>query len=660
MHITKPLPVTMTLISILAATPSVAEGWQHIGGDAGGSRHAELTQITPDNVAGLELAWTYRTGAVDRARNWERDITETIDFQATPILLPEEAGGHLIICTPFSRVIALNPATGKERWIFDPDIDMTPYAGRFKCKGAAYWQYDSVAEDQACRHRLFLATPDRRLIAFDARDGRPCESFGDGGTIDVTPIMAAEPPADSLQGAQLLSPPAVVNGIVVISHTASKFKSAYSMRGSVRAFDGITGEYKWSFDPLVRDPDSGYEPTPLEVGGGNVWSLMSVDNERDLIFLPTASPAPNYWGVHRPGDNRWADSTVALRGATGKFVWGFQVVHHDLWDRDNPAQPIAVDIVMDGEVVPAVIQLTKVGLVFAFHRETGEPLFPIEERPVPTGGIAGEQVSPTQPFPVKPPSLVRNTLSPDDAWGLNFLDRNACRKKIASMRHGHMYEPPSEQGVVMYPQPGGGSNWAGGTYDNNRHILVTPVSEMPFYVKFIPEDEVEDPQAASGPLAGNPMQGPGFMAGTNYALEQGPLMSPSFTPCTAPPWASLVAVDMSRGEILWKVPFGVLDKMMPIPIPLKWGPPFAGGPISTSTGLVFIGASSDARVRAFDIETGEELWVREIPTSAQATPMTYMRDGRQYVVFAAGGHSWFYPQGIDDYVLAFALPEAKQ
>ena len=276
---------------------------------------------------------------------------------------------------------------------------------------------------------------------------------------------------------------------------------------------------------------------------------------------------------------------------------------------------------------------------------------------MPTDGLPGEELSPTQPYPVKPPVLVRNTLTPDDAWGFTAFDRGVCRDKIESMRHGSQYEPPSEQGTIFYPQVGGGSNWAGGSFDPGRQILVTPVFEMPYYVKFIPNDQVEDPEAASTPLAGNPMQGPGFMKGTGYALEQGPLMSPFFSPCTAPPWASLVGVDMSKGEILWKVPFGLLDKMMPIPIPLKWGPPFAGGPISTATGLVFIGGSSDSRVRAFLAETGEEIWVREIPTSAQSTPMTYMRDGRQYVVFAAGGHSWFYPQGIDDYVLAFALPE---
>jgi quinoprotein glucose dehydrogenase len=259
-------------------------------------------------------------------------------------------------------------------------------------------------------------------------------------------------------------------------------------------------------------------------------------------------------------------------------------------------------------------------------------------------------LSPTQPFPVKPPVLVRNEISPDDAWGFTVFDQRACRRKIESMRHGSQYEPIMVgTGTIMYPQPGGGSNWGGGAFDPQRNLLVTPVSQIPYYVKLIPREEV-DPEAASKPGAGAPMQGPGYIGGTPYAVEQGPLFSPSFSPCTAPPWNMLVAVDMAVGEIKWKVPFGVLDKLMPVPIPLDFGTPSAGG-------LVFIGATSDARIRAYDIDTGEELWQFKAPTSAQATPMTYMVNGRQYVVFAAGGHSWYYAQGINDYLLAFALPE---
>ena len=633
-----------------------AQGWAHYGGDPGGSRFSALDQIDRSNVARLELAWQYRTGAV--AANPKLKIF--IDFQATPTLLPAAAGASLMVCDPFSKVIALDPATGEERWTYDPKINKTPYAGRFKCKGVEYWEDTRAAEDAACRHRLFVATADKRLIALDARSGGLCAGFGEQGSVNVEPYIKALKPAEGVQGTQLLSPPTAINGIVAVASTSNKFKSSSSVNGAIRGFDARTGELRWTFDPLVRDASTGLEPTNPEIGGGNNWVPMSADYERDLLFIPTASPAPNYWGAHRPGDNRYANSIIAVRGTTGEVVWHFQTLHHDVWDRDVGSPPIVVDIRRDGEQVPAVIQLVKTGMLFAFERETGEPLWPIEERPVPTDtDIEGEQLSPTQPFPTKPPVLVRNSITPDDAWGFTFWDRNACRQKIASMRHGGHYEPMMTTGTVMYPQPGGGSNWGGGAFDPQRNLLITPVSQIPYYVKLIPQEQLTEEQKkqARKPAAGAPMQGPGYIGGTPYAVEQGPLMSPSFTPCTAPPWNLLVAVDMVRGEIKWKIPFGDLDKLMPVTIPLNLGAPSAGGPIVTAGGLIFIGATPDSKIRAYDIDTGEEVWEFRAPTSAMATPMTYQVDGRQYVVFAAGGHSWYDAKGVDDYLLAFALPE---
>jgi len=647
------LPASLITLWALSLTVAQAQGWPAYGGDPGGSRFSALDQINRTNVSELELAWTYRTGAVkaNPALRW------AIDFQATPILLPQDAGGHLVVCDPFTRVIALDPVSGEERWSFDPEIDKRPLAGRFKCKGVALWQSPEPAPEKTCSSRLFIATADKRLLAIDASSGAACDDFGDAGTVNVDALIRNTLPAEGVDATQLLSPPAIVQDVVAVSSTSSKFESAYSVNGAIRGFDVRTGELRWSFDPLIRDDSTGFEPTPAEIGGGNNWTPMSVDNERDLLFIPTASPAPNYWGQHRPGDNRYANSIIALRGSTGEVVWHFQTLHHDVWDRDVGSPPIVVDIRRDEETVPAVIQLVKTGMVFVFNRETGEPLFPIEERPVPTDtDIPGEILSPTQPFPVKPPVLVRNSISVDDAWGFTVFDRNACRKKIASMRHGSHYEPMSTKGTIMYPQPGGGSNWGGGAFDPKRNLLVTPVSQIPYYVKLIPREEV-DPEQAGKPGAGAPMQGPGYIGGTPYAVEQGPLFSPSFSPCTAPPWNMLVAVDMVEGDIKWKIPFGTLDKLMPVPIPLNFGTPSAGGPIITGGGLIFIGATSDSKVHAYDIDTGEVLWEMTAPTSAQATPMTYEADGRQFVVFAAGGHSWYYAQGIDDYLLAYALPE---
>jgi quinoprotein glucose dehydrogenase len=642
--------VVLTITAFGAS--AIAQDWMHYGGDEGGSRFSSLTQINRENVTDLELAWTYRTGAVEA----NSKLRMFIDFQATPILLPEEAGGHLIVCDPFTKVIALDPGTGEERWTFEPKFSKVPYAGRFKCRGLAQWRDPDAEADAACATRLFLPLPDLRLLAIDARNGDRCSDFGDNGAVDVKPLIEAMEPAEGVIGTQLLSTAVIVSGVVVVTTTSNKFKSASSVNGAIRGFDARNGKLRWTFDPLVRVATDGMEPTPQSVGGGNVWTMMSIDSERDLLFLPTASPAPNFWGVHRPGDNRYANSIVALRGSTGEVVWHFQVVHHDIWDRDMSSQPIAVDIRREGETIPAVIQLTKSGMAFVFNRETGESLFPIEERPVPTDGIPNEQVSPTQPFTVKPPPLVRQTLSPDDAWGFTFFDRNFCRKRIASLRHGNMYEPPSLEGTIMYPQVGGGSNWGGGAFDPQRNLLITPVSQIPYFIRLIPREDV-DPKTAKLPQAGAPMQFPGYIGGTPYALEQGPLMSPFFAPCTAPPWNMLVAVDMAEGEIKWKVPFGALDKLMPVPVPLDWGVPSAGGPIITAGGLIFIGATADSRIRAYDIDTGEELWQDMMPTSAMSSPMTYTKNGRQYVVIAAGGHSWYYPAGIDDYLLAYALPE---
>jgi len=616
-----------------------------------------LEQINRDNVAGLELAWVYRTGAVDENPKLERFI----DFQATPILLPEEAGGHLIVCTPFTKVIALDPRNGAERWTFEPEFSKVPYAGHFKCRGLSQWRDPKAAPDKRCATRLFLPLPDLRLMAIDARDGERCPGFGADGVVDVRPLVEAMEPAQGVIGMQLLAPAAVINGVVVVTTTSNKLKSAQSVNGAVRGFDARSGKLRWTFDPLVRIAANGLDATPQNVGGGNVWTIMSADSERDLLFLPTASAAPNFWGVHRPGDNRYASSIVAVRGSTGKVVWHFQLVHHDVWARDVPSPPIVTDIRRDGELIPVVIQLSKSGMVFAFHRESGEPLFPIEERPVSTDGIPGEQLSPTQPFTAKPPPLVRMGITPDDAWGVTIFDRSICRQMIKALRWGPLYESPSTRGTIMYPHAGGASNWGGGAFDPERNMLIAPVSELPYFIRLVPIEEV-DPDTAKLPLAGVPTQAPGYIEGTPYAIEQGQLSSPFSTPCTAPPWSQLVAVDMSVGEIKWKIPFGVLDNLLPVPLPLNWGVkvPLAGGPIVTGGGLIFVGETADSRFRAFDIDTGEQLWQDTMPTSAMATPMTYEADGRQFIVIAAGGHSWYFPQGVTDYLLAYALPEQGQ
>ena len=628
--------------------------WMQYGGHEGGGRYSPLNQINKDNVHNLEVAWTFKTGHLDRVPEKLSFLRKLVGFQVTPIILPGDVGGHLVLCTPFNEVIALDPASGEQRWFYNPKINLMPLAGRFNCKGLSQWRDPEVNLDQLCAHSLFMATNDKRLIALDARTGNPCPDFGENGQVEVTPYIKALEPTNQIRSSQLKSPPAVVNGVIIIGGTGNKFKDASSINGAVRGFDARSGEFLWAFDTLVRDQNDP-DALPYSVGGANVWTTMSVDSERDLVFVPTASASPNFYGGLRPGDNRYANSVLAIKASTGELVWHYQTLHHDIWDWDLPTHPILVDVTTKEGAIPIVIQLGKTGMVYTFHRETGEPYFDIEERPVPTDGIVGDQLSPTQPFPVKPPPLIRQGISPDDAWGVTLYERESCREMITNARYGGMFTPMSTKGTVMYPQVGGGSNWGGGAFDPVRNILITPVAQVPFYVQLIPEDEV-DKKLAKSPMAGNPMGPPGLIKGTGYGLFQKPLLSPLYTPCTKPPWSLIVAVDMITGEILWKTPFGKIDKLSPLPIGFEWGTPYAGGAITTGGGVIFIGASADERFRAFDIDTGKKLLELKAPTSAMATPMTYMADGRQYVVIATGGHMWNYPQGISDEIIAYALP----
>lgn len=646
-----------TCLGIGAAVAGEGD-WPNYGGAEGGGRYSPLAQINRDNVQQLELAWDYRTGA----QELHPDLIDKSGYQATPILLSEAAGGHLVTCTPFNRVIALDPVTGEEHWVFDPKLDTdNRAAGRFNCRGVTAWSDSQSAANEACAHRIILATNDRRLIAIDSRDGQLCEGFGQGGQFDVTPLIVQLKPADQLDGMQLMSPVAIVNDVIIIGGTANKFKSVSSMNGALRGFDVRTGKHLWTFDTLIRE---GEGATNDGVGGANVWTTMSWDSKRDLLFAPTASASPNYYGALRPGDNLYANSVLAIRASTGELVWHFQVVHHDNWDWDVPTHPLLVDITRDGKKIPVVVVLTKTGVVFVLHRDTGEPFHEVIERPVPTDGMPGDVLSPTQPFPVVPPPLMKVGLTPDDAWGFAAADRNDCRKKIESMRYGvpdpdnpyaGYYTPITEQGTIMYPMVGGGMNWSGGAFDPTRNLLVTPVAQLPYYVKLIPNEKIEP---SDNEMAGLPMGPPDFIQGADYGLQHGPLMSMSMSPCTAPPWSKLVAVDLEKGEIIWERPFGVIDKMVPggmLPLPLEFGGPFSGGAIVTGGGVVFMGASYDERFRAFDVETGEKLWQVDTPFSANATPMTYERDGRQFVVVSAGGHAWS-PLPKGDYIVAFALP----
>ena len=625
---------------------AMAQDWPHYGSTKGGTKYSSAASINRSNVDNLEQAWVYRTGEAERLG--ER-FSKTA-FQVTPVLVD----GSLIFCTPSQRIVALDPASGKERWVFDPEIDLDIDVLDIKCRGVEAWTDETAAEESVCRTRILVSTVDFRLIAVDAHDGKLCPGFGNNG---VATMLYDKDLAFSGE-VVLNNPPVVVNGVVILGSAIYDGVRADGPSGMVRAFDARTGAPLWTFDPVPRDPDDPMYATwgtaAANIGATNVWTVMSVDEDRDLVFLPTSSPSSDYYGGHRPGDNRYSNSVVALRGATGEIVWHFQTSHHDVWDFDLPSQPILIDLVRDGTTVPALVQITKQGFVFVFNRETGEPLFPVEERPVPQDGVAGEQLSPTQPYPLSPPPFMQQGISAKDAWGFTFFDRMSCKHKLEARRQGGLYTPPSLEGTVMLPGLTGGGNWGGGAYEPASGLLIVNSTRIPAMIRLIPASAVENRAVPPIPALTSIVFP---QSGTFYKAETGFLFSPLGAPCTKPPWGGLTAIDLTAGTIKWDVALGSMHRMMPLPLPFTWnlGTPVAGGPIVTAGGLVFVASTMDRMLRAFDIATGAELWHVDLPVNGNATPMTYVTGERQYVVLAAGGH-FLYGPDLGDYLIAYALP----
>jgi quinoprotein glucose dehydrogenase len=639
------LATVLLIAAAAAARPAGAGGvtgdWAYYGGDAGGSRYSPLTEIDRSNVAQLTLAWEYHTGDVSDGSEGRRKS----EFEATPIVVD----GTMYLSTAFDRVVALDPETGQEKWSFDPKIDLhAPYSEGLVSRGVTLWTDPGKAEGGACRRRIFLATIDARLFALDAANGQPCADFGADGQIDLTRGVANIIRRGEYEET---SAPAVAGDLIIVGSSIADNDRVASPSGQVRAFDARTGNLRWSWNPI---PES-IAPT----GAGNVWSTISVDKSRGLVFAPTTSPSPDYYGGKRPGDDKWADAVVALSAKTGEMVWGFQLVHHDLWDYDTAAQPVLANLRRNGAETPVVIAGNKTGNLFVLERETGKPVFPVEERPVPKNEAEGEQASPTQPFPVAPPPLVPQHLTAEDAWGPTPEDRNACRDKMEKLGEAQIFTAPSVQGIIAFPSIIGGMNWSGGAFDPERQIFVTNVNNLPIEVHLIPRERYQEVEtAAKEDRLGRFRAEVSPQHGTPYGMSRQLLMSPGGKPCNPPPWGSLVAVDLAQGVIRWNVPLGTTADLFPNLPGVISGTPNLGGAIVTAGGLVFIGAAMDDYLRAFDVETGAELWKGRLPAGGQATPMTYRLrpDGRQFVVIAAGGHGKLGTK-LGDSLVAFALPQ---
>jgi quinoprotein glucose dehydrogenase len=615
-----------------------AGDWPSYGGDPGGSRYSPLTQISVANVEKLKQVWEFHTGDVsdgsaDRPRS---------EFEATPIVVD----GALYFSTPFDRVIALDPETGRQRWAFDPKIDLhIRYSEGLVSRGVTFWSDRSAAQNAACRNRIFLATIDARLFALDAVTGQPCADFGTDGRIDLKQGIANITRPGEYEET---SPPAVAGDLVIVGSSIADNDRVDSPSGVVRAFDARTGQLRWSWRPI--------EDSLAPTGAGNVWSTISVDDKRGLVFLPTGSASPDYHGFRRPGDNKWANSVVALKAATGELVWGFQLVHHDMWDYDTAAQPILGELQRgDRATEPVVIAGNKTGNLFVLHRETGAPVFGVEERPVPKSDAIGEVSSPTQPFPKAPPALVRQTLAAKDAWGINPEEREACRARMEKLRAEGIFTPPSVGGSIAFPGNLGGMNWSSGAFDGPRQIFVTSVNNLPMEVRLIPRDQYRPLEKAAQQGALRAEVSP--QHGTPFGMSRDVIRSPLGLPCNPPPWGELVAVDLARGEIKWRRPLGNTADMTKNAAAVIDGTPNLGGPIVTAGGLTFIASAMDDYLRAFDTDMGRELWKARLPAGGQAMPMTYLagRDRRQFVVIAAGGHGKLGTK-LGDSLVAYALP----
>ncbi|MBB83180.1 MAG: glucose dehydrogenase [Deltaproteobacteria bacterium] len=626
----------------------VAE-WRHWGGTRGADHHSPLTQITKDNVGDLEVAWMHRSGDFFDASGYSK-VTA---LQATPLVVND----LLYYCTPFMRVFALDPETGEEVWSFDPDFKERHGEGPYPliCRGVSYWEDTGLEAGAACKKRIFYGTADSELHALDADTGKPCEGFGENGRVALREGIGEAPPWEY----HPTSPPQVIRDRVVIGALVADNVRVDAPGGVVRAFDARTGELEWAWDPVP--PGYPTEPDPetgrrFSSGTPNIWSIITGDAERGLVYVPTGNPSPDLFGGMRDGLDYYGSSTVALDAETGEVVWNYQYVHNDVWDFDTPSPPTLFQVEGVGEGRPGLLQTTKMGHVYLLDRETGEPLYPVEERRVPQDGVPEEKLSATQPFPTHPAPLHPLDLSPDDAFGFTPIDRWLCKREIEKYRYDGIYTPPTTTGSIQYPHTSGGMNWGGVAVNPTTGVMIVSQIHLAIVNFMIPRAEADQLDAASF-VYPNEFYA---MQGTPYAINRFMLASPAGAPCNPPPRASLMAVDLKSGDVLWTKPLGTMREVAPWPVWWlygdRYGAPAFGGGISTDGGLYFTGAASDKYMRAYDVESGEELWRHRMPFAGHAVPMTYRlgKEGRQFVVMAAGGN----PVGdMGDAIVAFALPE---
>lgn len=630
--------------AVRAPTTVATADWPSYGGGVQGERHSPLTDIDTNSVRRLALAWTYHTGELgpdSRTRN-KRSL------EVTPIVVD----GTMYIITPLARIIALDPATGSQRWVYDARLDRGLGFGDHTSRGVSTWLDGERPEGSACRRRILAATVDARLLALDAATGRPCDDFGDHGVVDLRAGLR-NAPFETAEYEET-SPPLVVNDLVVVGSAVADNNRIDAASGEVRAFDVRSGALRWTWDPVPQDStDPGFATWrgahARRTGAANAWSVLAADPARDLVFVPTGSASVDYYGGERLGQNRYANSIVALRASTGKVVWSFQTVHHDLWDYDNASPPALTSVEYGGRRRDAVLQATKTGQLFVLDRDTGLPIVPVEEMPVPRSSIPGEEAWPTQPQSAIGP-LSPQRISAAEAFGVNDADRALCRERIAALRNEGPFTPPSFEGSLVMPSNIGGAHWGGVAPDPTAQIAVVPVNTVAAVVRLLPRAGLDSARRSTPRRVGSEFA---QMRGTPYAMYRELLLLPTLVPCTPPPFGALVGVDLRRGTIAWRVPLGSSTPGTPSTA----GTPNLGGAMTTAGGLTFVGATIDRTFRAFETRTGRELWQTALPAAGKATPMTYRANGRQFVVIAAGGDGEAF--GTGDAIMAYALPDSS-
>jgi len=604
------------------------DGWYTFNGNLENQKYSQSDLITPQNVGKLEKVWEVHTGDVS---NGNAKIPLT-DWSATPLFVNDT----VYVSTPFYRIFAIAPDTGKVKWTYNTDAVLEAVTQPdLKTRGVAYWQASTPQPGTPCQKIVYIGTMDAKLHAVDADTGKRCEGFADGGVLDVNQWDTT----NNKWPLSILQPPTVYKDTLFIGWAGKDWADAEAPPGTVFAVNAQTGKLKWVFDALPPE-------IAKKTGTSNVWASMSIDQEHGILYLPVSSPSPNFFGGNRKEQLPLATSVTALDAETGKLLWSRQIVHHDIWDYDTNSPPVLVDIKKDGKIIPALVQSSKMGIFFVLNRLTGEPIYPIEERKVPQSDVSGEQSAPTQPYAAIPEPTV-----PDRFPGISTLADVAsfgqCSRDLKKLRYDGRYTPPSLQGSIAYPSTAGGVEWGGGAVDPRSGVYVVNSSYVAQIYRLIERKDYAE-QAKHGskddyyPQTGAPY---GFYL-HNFVNFLG-------MPCWNPPYGTLSAYDLNSGKLLWKKPFGEVQKWG-FYMPESWGSVTIGAPLVTKSGLIFIGASMDARVRAIDLKSGDVLWQAQVDAPAVASPATYVYKGNQYVVFVAGGNAILKAQASDQ-VAAFAV-----